>query len=149
MLWHDQALWKPAHTGGPVTWHQDNAYWHLKPANLVSCWLTLDDVDVENGAMQVASGSHLKPVWHEDKDKGGESVLFDVEAAVDKSTVKVIDLPAGGAMFHHCQTLHYTQPNETDRQRRAFAIHFCTPGTMRIGQKLTAGWTHPVLRASM
>ena len=30
-------------------------------------------------------------------------------------------------MFHHCQTLHYTQPNETDGQRRAFAIHFMTP----------------------
>ena len=27
MLFHDQALFKPAHTGGAVFWHQDNAYW--------------------------------------------------------------------------------------------------------------------------
>jgi len=146
MLWHDQALSKPAHTGGPVTWHQDNAYWELKPANLVSCWLTLDDVDIENGAMQLAAGSHLKPVWHGERE--GESVLFNIESQVDKSTVQVVDLPAGGCLFHHCQTLHYTQPNTTDRQRRAFAIHFCVPGTRsKDGTDLKAGWGHPVLRA--
>src|SRR5436305_1047825 len=26
-LFHDQALYKPPHTGGAVHWHQDNAYW--------------------------------------------------------------------------------------------------------------------------
>ena len=46
-LFHDQALFKPPHTGGPVPWHQDNSYWHCRPANLLSCWLTLDDVDVK------------------------------------------------------------------------------------------------------
>ena len=52
-LFHDQALYKPAHHGGPVFWHQDNAYWKCMPANLVSCWMTLDDVDVTNGAMHL------------------------------------------------------------------------------------------------
>ena len=45
-LFHDQALYKPPRQGGPVFWHQDNGYWQCTPANLVSCWLTLDDVDV-------------------------------------------------------------------------------------------------------
>jgi hypothetical protein len=35
-------------------------------------------------------------------------------------------------MFHHCQTLHYTPPNKTDRQRRAFAIHYMPLGTSRV-----------------
>ncbi len=52
-LFHDQALYKPAHRGGPIFWHQDNAYWKCIPANLVSCWLTLDDVDSANGAMHL------------------------------------------------------------------------------------------------
>ena len=38
-LFHDQALYKPAYTGGSVFWHQDNAYWQCLPAQLVSCWL--------------------------------------------------------------------------------------------------------------
>jgi phytanoyl-CoA hydroxylase len=148
-LFHDQALYKPAFHGGPVSWHQDNAYWHCKPANLVSCWITLDDVVRENGAMQVIPGSHLKPVWHGEIGSQGHGVLFDVEKHVDKRKAVVIDLPAGGVMFHHCQTLHYTAPNETPNQRRAFAIHFMVPGTRSESphvKDLSVGFSRPILR---
>jgi len=146
MLFHDQALWKPAKTGGAVFWHQDNAYWHCRPANLLSCWLTLDDVVRENGAMQVIPGSHLAPVWHE-KAKT-TSVLLELK--VDESKAVAVDLPAGGVMFHHCQTLHYTQPNDTDRQRRAFAIHFMTPGTRgEKGDTIPVSYHNPLLRARL
>gem|GEM_PF-2754614 len=50
-------------------------------------------------------------------------------------------------MFHHCQTLHYTQPNVTEFQRRAMAIHFMPIGTRdREGKLMTASLKHPVLR---
>jgi ectoine hydroxylase-related dioxygenase (phytanoyl-CoA dioxygenase family) len=117
-LFHDQALFKPAHHGGPIHWHQDNAYWRCLPANLVSCWLTLDDVDAENGAMHLLPGSHLETAGHERPD--GE-VLLDAGGVADGRRPVVVELPAGGAMFHHCQALHSTPPNRTDRQRRAFA----------------------------
>jgi ectoine hydroxylase-related dioxygenase (phytanoyl-CoA dioxygenase family) len=146
MLFHDQALFKPARTGGAVFWHQDNAYWKCRPANLVSCWLTLDDVTRENGAMQVIPGSHLKPAWH------GETATSNVliETKVDDSKAVVVDLPAGGCMFHHCQTLHYTQPNETDRQRHAFIMHYMTPGTCgKDGKIIGVDYHHPVLRLRM
>ncbi|MGH7215153.1 MAG: phytanoyl-CoA dioxygenase family protein [Tepidisphaeraceae bacterium] len=144
MLFHDQALFKPAHNGGPVTWHQDNAYWHARPANLVSCWLTLDDVDKANGAMQLVPGSHLKPIWHEKKSE--KDILFDIEDQIDKSKVVTVPLPAGGCMFHHCQTLHYTDPNTTPRQRRAFAIHFMTPGTSSREGVMRPSFGRPILR---
>ena len=129
-LFHDQALFKPAKDGGAVFWHQDNAYWKCRPANLVSCWTTLDDVDVNNGAMQVIPGSHLSPVVHEQSDQ--TNALLDLQG-VNESKAVAIDLPAGGCMFHHCQTLHYTAPNSTERQRRAFIMHFMTPGTRQEG----------------
>ena len=146
MLFHDQALFKPAHTGGPITWHQDNAYWRCSPANLVSCWLTLDDVVRENGAMQVLPGSHRKPVWHDPNDT---TILLNSEKYVDTSKAVVVDLPAGGCMFHHCQTLHYTEPNTTPNQRRAFAIHFMPPGTSRLDQTMHVDYHHPMLRLRM
>jgi ectoine hydroxylase-related dioxygenase (phytanoyl-CoA dioxygenase family) len=145
-LFHDQALFKPARHGGPVFWHQDNGYWKCAPANLISCWLTLDDVDLHNGAMQVIPGSHLHPLEHE-KSKS-TNILFDIESKIDSSKAVVIDLPAGGVMFHHCQTLHYTAPNTTGRQRRAFAIHFMPPGTrsLRTGEYLGVSFGRPMLR---
>lgn len=147
MLFHDQALYKPPHTGGAVSWHQDNSYWHCRPANLVSCWLTLDDVDRENGAMQVIPGSHLRPVWHEKEEN---VVLQEIKTGFDPADAMVVDLPAGGCMFHHCQTLHYTQPNETNRQRRALAIHFMAPGTVDgNGNIIKNNFSHPLLRVAL
>ena len=148
MLFHDQGLFKPALTGGPVFWHQDNAYWKCTPPNLVSMWLTLDDVDVHNGAMQVIPGSHLKPVWHNPSES--TNALLDLGGSIDASRAVVVDLPAGGCMFHHCQTLHYTQPNTTERQRRAFVLHFMPPGTIgQDGSTIRVGFGNPMLRASV
>ena len=150
MLFHDQALYKPAHHGGPIHWHQDNAYWKCRPANLVSCWLTLDAVDEENGAMRVVPGSHLRPLSH-GKESNGGGPLLEVGADIQESPVVVVDLPAGGAMLHHCQTLHQTKPNRTDRQRRAFAIHYMCPGTVRGDERelLSVSYRHPMVRARL
>ncbi|MBM3265094.1 MAG: phytanoyl-CoA dioxygenase family protein [candidate division Zixibacteria bacterium] len=148
-LFHDQALFKPAHHGGAVFWHQDNAYWQCQPANLVSCWMTLDDADVHNGAMHLMPGSHRMAVTH---DKSAETnLLFDMEKSVDPSKAVTVELPAGGALIHHCQTFHYTPPNLTDRQRRAFIIHFMNPGTrsMRTGEFIPVSFSNPMLRMRM
>lgn len=143
-LFHDQALFKPAHHGGPIHPHQDNAYWRCHPANLVSCWLTLDDVDVANGAMHLLPGSQLQPAEHERGD-----VLLDA-SGMDRSAANAVPLPAGGALFHHCQTLHFTPPNHTDRQRRAYAMHFMTPGTKTAhSNEMTVGYSRPLLRSRM
>ena len=143
-LFHDQALFKPARHGGPIHPHQDNAYWRCLPANLVSCWLTLDDVDVDNGAMHLLPGSHLQPAEHEHGD-----VLLDA-SGMDRDAANAVPLPAGGALFHHCQTLHFTPPNHTDRQRRAYAIHFMTPGTRTLhANQMTVGFSRPLLRGRM
>ena len=146
-LFHDQALYKPAHHGGPVFWHQDNAYWKCAPANLVSCWMTLDDVDVDNGAMHLMPGSHLM-ARHDHERSNSTSSLLDYGDKVDEGDAVAIELPAGGALLHHCQTLHYTPPNRTDRQRRAFVIHFMPPGTRsnHSGQFLAVSFGRPMLR---
>lgn len=145
-LFHDQALYKPAYHGGPVFWHQDNAYWRCTPPNLVSCWLTLDDVNVDNGAMQFIPGTHFQAVEH--GRAKGTNALLDLGDQVADTQPVVVDLPAGGIAIHHCQTLHHTAPNTTDRQRRAFAIHFMVPGTrsLRTGEYLGVSFSRPMLR---
>ena len=145
-LFHDQALYKPAQHGGAVYWHQDNAYWRCTPPNLVSCWLTLDDVTLDNGAMQFIPGTHFKAIEH-DRAKTTNTLLDSGDQVGDAQPV-VVDLPAGGIAIHHCQTLHQTAPNTTDRQRRAFAIHYMVPGTrsLRSGEYLGVSFSRPMLR---
>jgi ectoine hydroxylase-related dioxygenase (phytanoyl-CoA dioxygenase family) len=147
MLFHDQALFKPSKTGGPVPWHQDNGYWNCSPANLVSCWMTLDNAWKENGAMQVVPGSHLKPHRHAKTQES--KALLELQVP-DESKIVTVDLKAGECMFHHCQTLHYTQPNATEQQRRAFIIHFMVPGTRQgSGERMHPDFAHPILRMSI
>ena len=92
-LFHDQAIFKPPHHGGPVHWHQDNAYWNCSPPNLISLWLTLDDVDADNSAMQFIPGSHFRAISHQSAvDTRGQHGLKE---KVDPSKAVVVDLPAG------------------------------------------------------
>ena len=94
--------------------------------------------------MQVIPGSHLCPARHSESERA--AALFNIEDQVDSSKAVVVDLPAGGAMIHHCQTMHYTQPNTTDRQRRAFAMHFMPAGTKQNGVPMPVSFARPMLR---
>ena len=48
----------PPRIGKPTPPHQDNYYFMLKPAEAVTMWLALEDVDAENGCVRYVTGSH-------------------------------------------------------------------------------------------
>lgn len=152
-LFHDQALYKEPNTGGQTPWHQDNGYWKCRPATLVSCWMTFDDVTEDNGAMQFVPGSHLSPVWHDHESEAhakGGLLNIDIDKEVGDRKIDIVDLPAGGCLFHHCQTLHYTAPNTTPNKRRAFAIHYMQPGTVGTEKNhhndMSISFSNPLVR---
>lgn len=133
VLYHDQALFKPALHGDVVPWHQDNGYWRLDPPEAISLWIALDDVDQENGCMWVVPGSHRAgEVGHQ---RAGAYVA-QLKADADEALAVPVPLPAGHGMFHHCRTLHMTRPNHSPRQRRAWVMHLMPPGTRQNGQEL-------------
>ena len=49
---------KPYETSNTLHWHQDVAYFPLKPNNQIAVWFPLDEVDREAGALNYAIGSH-------------------------------------------------------------------------------------------
>lgn len=134
-LWHDQLLFKPPDTGarGNVGWHQDYGYWQCtEPAELLTAWLALDDVNEENGCMQVVPGSHKWGLLPE--GDFFEQDLEKLKARIEKvtgqpwRTVKC-EMPAGAMSFHHCLTIHGSGPNLSQRPRRSWAIHLMPDGT--------------------
>jgi ectoine hydroxylase-related dioxygenase (phytanoyl-CoA dioxygenase family) len=115
---------KPA-GGRAAPWHQDHAYWQPElDYYALGCWLPLHDVSEEMGAMQFIPGSHKRGLLaHRHADEARHNLL-EVTSPFDESTAVVCPLKAGGATFHHSETLHYTAPNETDRPRLAFPVEF-------------------------
>jgi phytanoyl-CoA hydroxylase len=146
-VWHDQVQYKPPKVGGPTDWHQDHPYWPIiQPADLVSAWVALDDVDVENGCMWMVPGSHK---WG--PHKGGTigtneedfAPLPDLSLLPPGIDVTPVPMPVkkGCAGLHHCLTWHGSPPNRSDRGRPGIAVHYM-PGYTRYEKD--PGKTHLV-----
>jgi len=62
----DMALIKPPRGGVPKHWHQDAAYFKIRPLSaIVGIWIALDRATKENGCMRVIPGGHNPgPVKH-------------------------------------------------------------------------------------
>ncbi|MBP95430.1 phytanoyl-CoA dioxygenase [Candidatus Poribacteria bacterium] len=120
---------KPAKYGRETPWHQDEAYWNPhEMAHRLSAWLPLDPATLDSGCMQFIPRSHLQDVLphrHVDDDPLVHALVTD-EVNPDQSVA--CPIPLGGVTFHHCRTLHYSGPNLTDQQRRAYILVVGPPG---------------------
>ena len=115
-----QGLYKPAHTGGEIAWHQDDYYFRVgKPNAVVSCWMAFDDATIDSGCMWVLPGAHDGLHEHEQLGSAGYAMT-----GLDETKAIPIELKAGQIMLHHGATPHRTLPNTTDGERRAMAIHY-------------------------
>lgn len=135
-LFHDHLIVKPPHGGSTIPWHRDLPNLPVAEPRAVSCWLALDDVTPESGAMRFMPGGHKEPMTR--------SLDFLNEAKVwgecEQEAVPV-GVAAGSAIFHHCLSWHMSPPNTTAGWRRAYITIYmdatCTFDPVR------AGW-HPV-----
>jgi len=131
----EHAILKPARSGAPTPWHQDEAYWN--PAldyRSISIWVPLQEATLENGCMQFVPGSHKLPIAKH-QSIGNDPRVHGLELApdanVDVEKAVACPLPAGGATMHLSSTLHYTSANRTDAPRRAYILVFHAPSKPR------------------
>jgi ectoine hydroxylase-related dioxygenase (phytanoyl-CoA dioxygenase family) len=125
-------LYKPPAAGRDAPWHQDEAYWELpdERCQSLSVWMPIDDVVPESGCMQYIPGSHARGLLPHRKPPGVEPIVVD--APFDAASAVPCPLPAGGAVLHHCNTLHYSAPNTCAQPRRAFTTIVHGPRTPRV-----------------
>jgi len=124
-------LYKPPAAGRDAPWHQDEAYWEFSDqrCHSLSVWMPLDDVVVESGCMQYIPGSHARDLLPHRKPPGLAPIVVD--APFDAARAVPCPMVAGGAVLHHCRTLHYSGPNTSDQPRRAFSTIVHGPRTPR------------------
>jgi phytanoyl-CoA hydroxylase len=117
---------KPPGTAHPTPPHQDNFYFSLRPPNVVTLWLALDEVDEENGCLRYVRGSHRAGVRpHAPSQVIGFSQGISDYGESDQSEEVAVHLQPGDMVAHHGDTIHRAEANRSsDRQRRAFAMVF-------------------------
>jgi ectoine hydroxylase-related dioxygenase (phytanoyl-CoA dioxygenase family) len=140
---------KPPGVGGPLPWHQDEAYWDPGFAyRALGCWVPLDPATVESGCMHFLPGSHAGPVRphrHIDDDPNVHGLWTEV---ADDTTAVPVPLAPGGATFHHCRTLHMTTPNVSDHVRRAWATEVqIAPAALPPGEQPDHPWQREAVEA--
>jgi hypothetical protein len=140
-FFHDQMFYKPARHGGIVAWHQDYSYWtRTVPAHHMTCFIALDDSNLENGCLHVIPGSHkwnelpkVDLIGPEQDMESIKRVLTPEQLAQFKPTP--IFLKAGECSFHDHYTLHGSFPNESDRPRRSVVMNYMAPDTRSASDK--------------
>jgi len=131
-LWHDQVFYKPARHPGVVTWHQDYSYWtRAVPARMVTCWIGLDDTDLDNGCVHYVPGSHrwgLLPKVSLTRDMDAVKAVMTPEQLAAFRPVPM-SVKAGECTFHHSHLLHGSYGNPSGRPRRGVVLNFMHPQT--------------------
>ncbi len=124
-------------------WHQDTFYIPTHPDTLIGAWIAIDDCDEYNGAMWMAIGSQVEPVyppvaehWYGDRQIRD---IPEVRSVSDTDDAKnqlspianryqqvLVPAKAGDVVFFHGHVLHRSKQNvTTDRFRRSFVSHYC------------------------
>ena len=136
-FFHGKVMLKEAHTGGRWEWHQDYGYWYDQGfvfPHLMSAFVALDPATRENGCLQVLRGSHL--LGRLSHGKVGEQTGVDEErmALVEAQFERVYcEMAPGDVLFFHCNLLHASSPNESDRHRRAFIMCYNALANPQLG----------------
>jgi ectoine hydroxylase-related dioxygenase (phytanoyl-CoA dioxygenase family) len=124
----DNCLWKPPGARS-LGMHQDGAYAdYLVPAEMITCWVALDDTRAEGGTIEYARGSHRWPKIPPDRGSfhAPEDWLAPLRAATpqgEEPELVPVVVKAGGCSLHHSLMFHGSGPNQADTHRRALVSH--------------------------
>jgi len=140
-----------------VSWHQDHAYFGLKPPTIITAWLALNEVTPHNGCMRVIPGSHKRGNIEHRETHNQDNLLSrgqEVEGVDDTGAFDCV-LKPGEFSIHHGHVLHSSEPNVSDDRRIGFAMMFIPTSvesvigrrsaTLVSGQDRFGYWDHDPL----
>lgn len=116
---------KPAKIGKATPPHQDGYYFMLTPMSAVTFWISLEEVDKDNGWVSYVKGSHLNGVRTHGKSGtiGFSQEIVDFGTPSDLENEAFIATNPGDVLIHHALTIHRAAPNTSiNRSRKALGL---------------------------
>lgn len=124
---------KPAKISNTLNWHQDVAYFPLKPNNQLAVWIPFEPVTAERGAMVYALGSQKLGIrgstnlHTREKFTGEDRELIPDDPAKEGFKVECMAMSPNDMLVHDGYTWHYSGPNiEEGYTRRGLSVRFIT-----------------------
>ena len=137
--WHSKVMMKEPRVGGAWEWHQDYGYWYndgcLYP-RLVSAMLVLDEANRENGCLKVLVGSHhIGRIEHGSRGNQSGADPERISEIVTRLPVHYVEAGPGSVLFFHCNLLHSSEPNLSNRPRRSYICCYNAMSNIPYGGK--------------
>ena len=117
-----------------VSWHQDTYYYGLTPSETCTAWLAFTPSNLESGCVRVFPGSHRENPNLDFASEPHEHNLLprgQTIKGLDTTRAKPMVLDAGEFSLHHESIVHGSDPNNSDRRRMGFSIHYISPDVRR------------------
>jgi ectoine hydroxylase-related dioxygenase (phytanoyl-CoA dioxygenase family) len=142
-LFCDQYVIKGVDKDSAFSWHQDSGYVHHECPMYLSCWVTLDDVTLENGTVFLLPYSEvgIRSVVQHLKDPRTN----DMVGYFGKNPGIPAVVPAGSIVVFSSYVFHRSGPNLTDKLRRIYLAQY-TPEIIRDLQGKQWGQAVPFLK---
>ena len=125
-------IYKPPRLESSVhPFHQDALYFPFEPQSLCcGVWIPLDDVDADNGTLEIVPGSHRRELIAHEVREGinfGALAATEVEGNEEEHAHSIpIEMPAGDCLLFDTHMLHRSGGNRTDRHRRVLTLHMAS-----------------------
>ncbi|MEE2786223.1 MAG: phytanoyl-CoA dioxygenase family protein [Myxococcota bacterium] len=138
-------VFKSAHVGGSVQWHQDGTFLYAEPMPIIGFWLALEDADLGNGCLWVTPGAHHYGL-HQRYVRGQHDRLefrainpHAGAATVPEMPARAVPVSKGTLVALHGHLPHRSEANRSSRGRCAVTFH-----ALHASSQLDAlNWIHP------
>lgn len=110
-----------------IPWHQDCNYWPLEPEVVISAWVAIDEVTVDNSCVQLIPGSHRKILPTVKSPPGMEFGVMTDPQLVDASKLVNMELKPGEFFLFNERTLHHSEPGRNGKRRMGVAVRVIPP----------------------
>ena len=143
MFW-DQYVVKGTDQDSSFSWHQDSGYVHIDCPMYVTCWVTLDDVTLENGTVYLLPYSQvgIRSVVNHIRDPRTN----DMVGYFGKDPGLPVVIPAGSIAVFSSYVFHRSGPNLTTRLRRVYLPQYAA-GPILNKKGAQQGQAVPFLRS--
>jgi hypothetical protein len=144
LIWEGTMFTKEAKRPSFVSWHQDLAYWGLRPAdNVLTAWIALSPSTVESGCMRVVPGSHELEIKPHNNTYAPNNMLGrgqEIEVVVDEAQAADLVLHPGEMSLHHVKIIHGSNPNRSDDRRIGVGFRYMPTSVEQLSP--TRDWAY-------
>lgn len=115
--------------------HQDNFYLRAEPGTCVAAWIACDEIDRDNGGLEVVPGTHRMDLFCPEEADAGVSFAREYVPPPPGLAAVPVDMAPGDVLFFNGSLVHGSRPNRSaDRFRRSFVGHYVGRSADRIGR---------------